>query len=126
MADSVLVVCEVGLNNFTVDRYSSDAEARGAAKKLWCCWVIFRSSSNGTALTELGFGGVGFSHGNIRKDAEANIKSKARDADARANAAAAAEARMAKMAAAQPAKPKARPVASDDGRPDLTNAATWD
>ena len=126
MADSFVLICEVGLNNFTVERFGGESEARAKAAKYWCCWVLFRSNATGTELPELATGGVGFSHPNIRTYAQQNIKSKARDADARAAAAAAAEARAAKMAASAP-KPKPKPAGSlGDGRPDVSNAAAWD
>ena len=131
-ADAFLVICEVGLFNFTTSRYTLESEARDAAKTFWCCWVLYKQTANGTDLTELDSGGVGFSHPNIRVHAEKNVKTKAvsqaRDADARASAAAAAEARMAKLAHQQP-KPKARPAgggAAVDGRPDVSNPAVWD
>ena len=127
MSDAFLVICEVGFGTYTVDRYSNESEARAAAQKLWCCWVLYRSDPSGTQLAELTCGGVGFAHPAIRKYAETNIKSKARDADARSGAAAAAEARAAKLAAQQP-KPKSRPAAAaaNDGRPDVSSAAAWD
>ena len=65
-----IVVCEVGLGNFTVERYPSDADARAAASQFWCCWCLFHSTNSGTELKELASGGVGFSAGNIRKYAE--------------------------------------------------------
>ena len=128
MDASFLVVCEVGFGTYTVDRYPVEREARAAAAKLWCCWVLFRSSGGGTELSELAAGGLGFAHPAIRKHAETNLKARARDADARAQAAVAAEARAAKLAAAQP---KARSGPSQqarpsDGRPDVSNPATWD
>ena len=124
---SFIVCCEVGLGNFTTDRYGSEREARTAAGKLWCCWVLYSSNSNGTELTELGSGGVGFSHPNIRKYADSKLKSKARDADARVQAAAAAEARAAKMAASQPKPKPTGPVyTSNGGKPDISNPVAWD
>ena len=125
MATVFAVVCEVGLGNFTIDRYNLESEARSASSKLWCCWVLYSISSNGTTLEELAHGGVGFSHPHIRKHAEQHITAKARDADARAAAAAAAEARAAKVVAAQP-KAKAKPAAAGDGRPDVSNPSAWD
>lgn len=125
--ESFLVVCEVGLGNFTLDRYTREGEARAAAAKLWCCWVLYKSSANATVLQELKAGGVGFSHPNIRAHSERNIKSKARDADARVNAAAAAEARAAKLAQQAPKQKPTRPAATNaDGRPDVSNPAVWD
>ena len=120
-------MCEVGFGNYTVDRFDAEATARAEAAKKWCCWVLFRSNANGTQLTELQAGGVGFAAPAIRKWTEANVKSKARDADARANAAAAAEARAAKLAAAAPkAKSRPTPATTSDGRPDVSTAAAWD
>lgn len=128
MDSSFIVCCEMGVGNFTVDRYSTETEARKAAKEYWVNWVIFRSSNNGVSLDEVSSGGVGFSCPNIRKYAASHIKAKARDVDARAGAAAAAEARMAKMNAQQP-KPKPAASAeqsSGNGRVDLSDARSWD
>ena len=127
---SIVLVCEVGLGNFTVERFDRMTDGQAKAAKLWCCWVLFEQS--GTALSELAHGGVGFSHGNIRTYAAKAIQSKARDADARANAAAAAEARFAQSAAKQPkaAKPASSGptynVNNANGKPDITNPAAWD
>ena len=123
-----LVVCEVGFGTYTVDRFPAEREARAAAAKLWCCWVLFRSSGGGTELAELAVGGVGFAHPAIRKHAETNLRARARDQDARAQAAVAAEARAAKLAAAQ-SKPRggaAQQARASDGRPDVSNPTAWD
>ena len=127
MSSDFLLICEVGFGNYTVDRFALESEAHAAAGKCWCCWVLYRSSAAGTQLEELAAGGVGFAHAAVRKYAENNVKAKARDTDARAGAAAAAEARMARAAASQP-KPKSKPAPSsaNDGRPDVSNPATWD
>ena len=125
MSDSFIVVTEEGFGKHSVLRHTHEGAARDAAAKLWCCWVLYRSTNDGTVLIELGTGGVGFSHGNIRNYAESSIKSKARDTGARAGAAAAAEARAAAAAKAAP-KPKSRPAPTADGRLDVSNPVAWD
>ena len=52
-ADAFLIICEVGLFNFTTSRYTLESEARDAAKTFWCCWVLYKQTANGTDLTEL-------------------------------------------------------------------------
>lgn len=122
MAQPFCLVCEVGIGNNTIDRFADEAAARAVAKKKWCCWVLYRAA--GAELTELSAGGVGFSHGAIRSYAETNIRSSARDVDARAAAAAAAEARFAK-APAQP-KPSRPAPAGNDGKVDVSNPTAWE
>jgi hypothetical protein len=124
MSADFLLICEVGMGNYTVNRFNLESEARVAAAKLWCCWVLYRNENSN--LTEIEAGGVGFAAPAIRRYAEREIRSKARDATARASAAAAAEARAAKLTAQQPKKKAAATPATNDGRPDVSNPATWD
>ena len=121
------LVCEVGLNNYTVEGFMSNVEARKVASKFWCCWVLFERSEDGT-VEETAHGGVGFAHKSIREYADKMFKSQEKNEDVRAAAAAAAEARFAKSASSQPKKPTvlAAPVGGRDGKPDITNPAVWD
>eukprot|EP00325_Prymnesiales_sp_UTEX-LB-985_P004127 CAMPEP_0174705674 /NCGR_PEP_ID=MMETSP1094-20130205/8819_1 /TAXON_ID=156173 /ORGANISM="Chrysochromulina brevifilum, Strain UTEX LB 985" /LENGTH=127 /DNA_ID=CAMNT_0015903871 /DNA_START=82 /DNA_END=462 /DNA_ORIENTATION=+ len=123
-AQKFLLFCEVGPGNFTCERFASEGDARTKAKAYWCCWCCFREVEGGV-LTELASGGIGFAHNSIRKHATEAAKRSARDQDARARAAAAAETRFGANKAMKP-KEKPRPAAvNNDGRPDLSQPATW-
>jgi hypothetical protein len=63
------LVCEQGVGNMTVNRYTDEEEARAAAYELWWCWVLYQRNNLGT-VTELDYGGVGFAHPTIRQHAE--------------------------------------------------------
>ena len=121
-----VIVCEVGVGRFKVDRYPDESSARRKAASLWCCWVLFRDEGNG-GVRELQHGGVGFAHPSIRKHATTTFRSRARDIDARAQAAAAAEQRAASSAAIRP-KEKSNTASryGNDGKPDVSNPLAWE
>ena len=155
MTDPYVLVCEVGVGNFTVARFATEADARRKAASKWCCWCLFMQDSSperrgmlSVRLTgpdmwhcssfmpscealpcaqELSYGGIGFAHPSIRKYATASIQSTVRDADARAAAAAAAEARFAQAAASRPKeKPRIVTVGGNEGKVNLADARAWD
>jgi hypothetical protein len=121
------LVCEKGIGNNIITEYESNVEARKAASNLWCCWCLYERGDGGM-VQEVAHGGVGFSHGGIRKWAAEHFKAQTKSQDARAAAAAAAEARAAAAAAKQPKKPTviANPLGGRDGKPDISNPVVWD
>ena len=127
MSSAFAVVLEAGPGNFYVHRFGSQLEALAKGKKLWCCWVAFELSQDGATVREIAHGGTGWAHNTIRRHAQSTFQSQARDQDARARAAAAAEARFASSNASQPKQSKPRSgIATNDGRPDVSNASAWD
>ena len=123
-----VIVTQEGPENYKVYRHGDETTARNAARKLWCCWVLFEQLGAGT-LSEKACGGVGptfIVHPAIRAYATETFRSTAKDNDARMGAAAAAEARAA-AAAAKAKAPVTKPkVVNADGKPDVSNPAVWD
>ena len=48
----------IGKGSYCVDRFATENEAKAAAAKLWCCWVLYREVD--LSYSELASGGVGF------------------------------------------------------------------
>ena len=77
-----VLMCEVGPGSFEESVYENEEEARAVAKRLWCSWVLYRSSASasgevtaeGRTLDELSSGGVGFGQPSIRKHAASSSR----------------------------------------------------
>jgi hypothetical protein len=128
MAPAFILVCELGFGKFESERFGSEESAKSAAKGRWCCWTLFQGESDGTSLVELAQSPRNWRASAIRKWAEANVKSKQKDVEARSAAAAAAEARAAKAAQSKPREPRPsqQQGAGNDGKPDVSNPIAWD
>ena len=59
-----VIVTEKGTGFFHFEFYADELNARRAAAKLWCCWVLF--CRQGGALNEVTSGGLGFACMSIR------------------------------------------------------------
>ena len=66
--DTWLLVKELGVGNIVEESYEDETVAREMAASLFCSWVLFYlPAASDAALVELLFGGVGFSHGAVRR-----------------------------------------------------------
>ena len=52
-----------GEGNFSIARFAVEEEAKSAAAKLWCCWVLYQETET---FAEIASGGVGFARYAVR------------------------------------------------------------
>ena len=57
-AGPYVLVYEMGVFNFIVERFANETSARKSAASYWCCWCLFQQRATGE-LDELATGGVG-------------------------------------------------------------------
>ncbi len=108
-ADGFALVLECGwakpgAGAFSVIRFTHEPEARAAAAKLWCNWVLYKEE--GVAYTEVSSGGVGFACSAIRQYVSARMEAAKREAR--------------RLSRGEPA-----PAAVDDAEADLDPAQAW-
>ena len=68
------LVSELGMGNFTVERFEDERSARTRAAAYWCVWVLFQQQSSGE-LSEVAAGGLGLevTRNGIRKHANETL-----------------------------------------------------
>lgn len=66
-----------GVGHYHLERFQQEEDARLAASKLWCCWVLYQERSR--SFTEIASGGFGLACYAVRRYVEQLEKAKAED-----------------------------------------------